>query len=60
MKKRAHNDFICTICGTEEKVPLCCGEKLSISGGTLVCDLCGTNKEVPICCGKNMKIVVSR
>ena len=61
-KEIMHCDFMCNLCGTNIKLPACCGSSsdVKIKEGKLVCNLCGSNKKVPLCCGKEVLIVADK
>lgn len=47
---------MCTICGTDIEVPMCCESDMKVENNMLVCFMCNNEKSVPICCGKEMKV----
>ena len=54
---KKHEHLMCTVCGTDIEIPMCCEKEPAIVEGMLVCKLCGSEQEIPICCGKEVKIV---
>ena len=54
---KKHNHLMCTICGTDMEVPMCCSKEMAIVNGELTCKLCGNEEDIPICCGKEVKVV---
>jgi hypothetical protein len=59
MVKKVSNKLVCSICGSEKEVPVCCNQSMIVKDDYL---LCCCSKEcayqpIPECCGKKMKYV---
>jgi len=52
---KKHADLVCTMCGTDIEVPMCCEGDMKVEEDKLMCSMCGNEKNIPICCGKQMK-----
>ncbi|MFW9881539.1 MAG: hypothetical protein ACFFG0_51395 [Candidatus Thorarchaeota archaeon] len=51
--------LVCSICGSEKTIPVCCEESMIVKDGFLICccsDECGY-QPIPECCGKKMDYI---
>ena len=55
---RISNILVCSICGSEKKIPKCCNKSMIVKNGYLLCccsEECGY-QAFPQCCGKKMEL----